>query len=187
MPREDKGLAQAYYLAAQKRFGILESTVIDIQCFYLAATYEKHVFRALPAWLLLQQACVRLRARLQRKRWDVHEDDSNNRIRRAEQRLYWSCVNAERYLCLRFFFACQCLKSPAYFVSRDANNFLVICGRGYLWGLVDLKRSIILTFFRLLRQGHSPMPDLNFARLGQTNDRQLQMSKVGYSTLRKYL
>lgn len=105
LPKGNKGLAQAYYLAAQKRFGILETAVTDIQCFYLAATYEKHMFRTLQAWLHIQQACVRLRARLQRNKWNLYGDSSSYRVRRAEQRLYWSCLNAERYTCPGSFFA----------------------------------------------------------------------------------
>lgn len=87
--------AETYYEAACKRIGYLGTTLMDIQCLYLAGIYKKHTLRILEAWFLTEQACSRLHAYLlcQRRPTGPYEQSDY----RLEQRLYWSCVKAERY------------------------------------------------------------------------------------------
>ncbi|CAI7625294.1 unnamed protein product [Penicillium pancosmium] len=85
--------AEAYYEAACKRIGYLGTTLMDIQCLYLAGIYKKHTLKILEAWFLTEQACSRLHAYLlcQRRPTGPYEQSDY----RLEQRLYWSCVKAE--------------------------------------------------------------------------------------------
>lgn len=95
---EDIEAAEAYFLAAKKRFGLLQTSVMDMQCLFLAVTYERFCLRPLRAWHFLEQACSRLQSHLSRKRSrrngaGVYEDDD---VQLLEHRLFWSCVKAER-------------------------------------------------------------------------------------------
>lgn len=87
--------AEAYHEAARKRVGYLGTSLLDIQCLYLAGIYEKHTLRILQAWFWTEQACSRLHAYLlcQRRPTGPYEQSDH----RLEQRLYWSCIKAERY------------------------------------------------------------------------------------------
>ena len=97
--------AEAYYSAAKRRLGLLQSSLLSVQCQYFAGLYEKFAIRPFAAWTLLQQACVRFQAYLYAKalgvgQGAVSEGDENGgigkgRARHIEQRLYWSCVKAE--------------------------------------------------------------------------------------------
>lgn len=95
---EDQDAAEAYYVAAQKRLGLLGDAIPDIQCFFFATIFEKFALRPLRAWFHVQQACNRLEARLlrrgERPLMPFREPDPENH--NLEQRLYWSCFRAER-------------------------------------------------------------------------------------------
>jgi hypothetical protein len=108
MSASDDVAAKAYYEAAQRRFGSLGSSLIDVQCFYFASLFERFAFRPLQAWMYLQQAATRLRLHhLQRhgenrRRHMTGQDDSrmesgpSNVSYHLEQRAFWSIHKAER-------------------------------------------------------------------------------------------
>ncbi|KAJ5771134.1 uncharacterized protein N7511_003185 [Penicillium nucicola] len=85
--------AEAYYEAARKRIGYLGTSLLDIQCLYLAGMYEKHTLRILQAWFFTEQACSRLHAYLLCQRGPTEPSEQSDH--RLEQRLYWSCIKAE--------------------------------------------------------------------------------------------
>ena len=95
----DQEGAEAYYVAAQKRLGLLGNSIQDIQCFFLAAMFEKTALHPLRAWHHIQQACNRLETRLLQRGEkpsalfkEPKPDDYH-----LEQRLFWSCFRAERF------------------------------------------------------------------------------------------
>lgn len=73
--------AEAYYLAARKRIGLLGTSIVDIQCLFFASIYERYALRILPAWLLIQQACSRLQMLIQARggahAWGGRPDPTN--------------------------------------------------------------------------------------------------------------
>ncbi|KAH8878695.1 hypothetical protein GQ53DRAFT_739821 [Thozetella sp. PMI_491] len=86
--------AEAYFLAAKQRIGLLNSSLLDIQCLFLASIYERCLMRPLRSWHLLHRASSCLQTLiLRRVRW--HSQLGNRRAQLLEQRLYWSCVKAE--------------------------------------------------------------------------------------------
>jgi transcription factor-like protein len=95
---ENQDTAEAYYVAAQKRLGLLGNAIQDIQCFFFATIFEKFSLRPLRAWFHVQQACNRLESRLlqrgERPLTPFNEPWPDNH--HLEQRLYWSCFRAER-------------------------------------------------------------------------------------------
>ena len=92
----DESSSEAYFSAAMRRLSLLPNSLISIQCQYFAGLYLKFSIRPLPAWTLLQQACVRFQAYLYAKALSVPRDTSSTKsTRHIEQRLYWSCVKAE--------------------------------------------------------------------------------------------
>ncbi|KAJ5137174.1 hypothetical protein N7448_005728 [Penicillium atrosanguineum] len=93
--KEGSSYAQAkvYYQTAQKRIGYLGTSLLDIQCLYLAGIYEKHTLGVLQAWFWIEQACSRLHAYILCKGRPTGVYEENER--RLEQRLYCSCVKAE--------------------------------------------------------------------------------------------
>ncbi|RSL74105.1 hypothetical protein CEP53_000498 [Fusarium sp. AF-6] len=97
---EDQDGAEAYYVAAQKRLGLLGNSIQDIQCFFLAGMFEKTALRPLRAWHHIQQACSRLVTRLLQRgeRPLAPFNDLNPENHHLEQRLFWSCLRAESEL-----------------------------------------------------------------------------------------
>ncbi|RSL91448.1 hypothetical protein CDV31_015465 [Fusarium ambrosium] len=97
---EDQDGAEAYYVAAQKRLGLLGNSIQDIQCFFLAGMFEKTALRPLRAWHHIQQACSRLVTRLLQRgeRPSAPFNDLNPENHHLEQRLFWSCLRAESEL-----------------------------------------------------------------------------------------
>ncbi|KAF4913604.1 hypothetical protein CGCVW01_v010797 [Colletotrichum viniferum] len=96
---EDCGVADAYYLAASKRIGLLGPSILDIQCLFLASMYEKCRLRPLRACFYIQQASTRLQAHLLRRgrrpwRAASGREDPTQPL---EQRVFWSCFKAEKY------------------------------------------------------------------------------------------
>uniref|UniRef100_A0A0B7JT75 Xylanolytic transcriptional activator regulatory domain-containing protein n=1 Tax=Bionectria ochroleuca TaxID=29856 RepID=A0A0B7JT75_BIOOC len=99
---EDLGKAKAYYLAAQKRFGLLGRSIQDIQCLFFAHIFEKSMLRPLEAWFYLQQAATRLEALLLRggeRAWPSFQGPPPKDYH-LEQRLFWSCFRSESELFL---------------------------------------------------------------------------------------
>ncbi|RMJ14395.1 hypothetical protein CDV36_005933 [Fusarium kuroshium] len=95
---ENKTNAEAYFLAAKKRLGLLGDSLLDIQCLFLAFIYEKTYFRHLQAWFYLQQAATRLQVRLLKtgtRPWVTCDSSGPNDLH-IEQRVFWSCFRAER-------------------------------------------------------------------------------------------
>ncbi|ROW08387.1 hypothetical protein VMCG_03099 [Cytospora schulzeri] len=93
-PTDEEGLATAesYYSAAKKRIGLLGSSILDMQCFFVASIYEKCCLRPLQAWFYIQQVCTRLQTHLLRKGKASRIADSGSGV---EARLFWSCIRAE--------------------------------------------------------------------------------------------
>lgn len=98
--KEDQAGAESYYIAAQKRLGLLGNHIQDIQCCFFAAIFEKFSMRPLRAWFQIQQACNRLEARLRQRgeRPGVPFQQTNPDDYHLEQRLFWSCFRAERFV-----------------------------------------------------------------------------------------
>ncbi|PLB52018.1 hypothetical protein P170DRAFT_471931 [Aspergillus steynii IBT 23096] len=90
-PPPEKHVAEAYFNEAKKRLGMLHTSLVDIQCLFLASIYEKHAIRPLQAWFCIQQASSRLKVRLSSRQASLDSVD-----RHLEQRLYWSLIRAER-------------------------------------------------------------------------------------------
>lgn len=96
---EDCGVADAYYLAASKRIGLLGPSILDIQCLFLASMYEKCRLRPLRACFYIQQASTRLQAHLLRRGRRPWRAASGREepTQPLEQRVFWSCFKAEKY------------------------------------------------------------------------------------------
>jgi hypothetical protein len=86
--------ADAYYIAARKRLGLLESSIQDTQCLFFASMYAKYCLQPLQAWFYIQQASARLQAHLLRRQ---RQPSLSLATLQLEQRLFWSCFRAERY------------------------------------------------------------------------------------------
>lgn len=97
---ENRATAEAYYLAARKRIGLLGTSIQDIQCLFFACVFEKYSMRPLQAWFYIQQASTRLQAHLIGcgRRPEVNRYPTDKRTYHLEQRLFWSCVKGERYV-----------------------------------------------------------------------------------------
>ncbi|KAK7458600.1 vegetative cell wall protein gp1 [Colletotrichum acutatum] len=91
----DPDTAQAYYLAAKKRLGLLEPSLLQIQCLFFCAVFEMYSLRPLQGWFYFNQASVQFKnlfwRRAQRRNWQ----SVSQKTRRLEQRLYWSCMKSE--------------------------------------------------------------------------------------------
>lgn len=57
---ENKIAAEAYFQAAKKRIGLLESSILDVQCLFFASVFERYAFRPASAWSYIQLGCTRL-------------------------------------------------------------------------------------------------------------------------------
>ncbi|XXH01798.1 hypothetical protein Hte_008159 [Hypoxylon texense] len=89
----DQATASSYYLAAKKRLGLLEPSILQVQCLFLCGMFAMYSLRPLRAWSYFNQASVSFRnfvwMRTQRGAGEVPERQ------RLEQRLYWSCMKSE--------------------------------------------------------------------------------------------
>ncbi|KAB8200198.1 hypothetical protein BDV34DRAFT_205348 [Aspergillus parasiticus] len=86
-----------YYLAAKKRLGLIEPSLLSIQCLFLCGVFEMYSMRALSAWEYFNQACCQLQNLFWKRglsRPSTDEQDSR-KSRQLEQRLYWSCMKSE--------------------------------------------------------------------------------------------
>lgn len=87
-------LAAAYYLAAKKRIGLIESSLLSVQCQFLCGVLEMYLLNPLKAWYHFSHACEQFR----NQQWrSAHKrgGDMSRETRRLEQRLYWSCMKSE--------------------------------------------------------------------------------------------
>ncbi len=94
---QDMVVAQAYWLAAKKRIGLLGDALIDIQCLFFASVFERYALRPLEAWFYIQMACTRLEAYLlrnNRQSWRP-EQTTDDPTRLLEQRVFWTCVKGK--------------------------------------------------------------------------------------------
>lgn len=86
--------AESYFLAAQRRMGMLlcGSGVIEAQCFFLAGVYLMATIRPVQAWKMFVQAlaCCQSFSRDQRANRAGSED-----VCSPQQRTYWTCFKSE--------------------------------------------------------------------------------------------
>ena len=83
--------AEAYYTAARKRTGLLDISVLAVQCTFLLGVYQMYSMRPLKAWMSFNQACAILQTYLHTR----SRQEATRANRRFEQRLYWSCLKSE--------------------------------------------------------------------------------------------
>ncbi|KAG5766325.1 hypothetical protein H9Q72_005628 [Fusarium xylarioides] len=91
----DPDTAASYYLAAKKRLGLLQPSLLYIQCLFLCGIYEMYCLHPLQAWFHFNRACVDLRNILWTRSQKKSSEASTQETCRLEQRLYWSCVKTE--------------------------------------------------------------------------------------------
>jgi hypothetical protein len=82
--------AESYYIASQKRIGLLKYSILASQCSFLSGVYEMYSLRPLRAWSSFNSACVMLQIYLKTK--DRTKDCPEETL---ERRLYWSCLKSE--------------------------------------------------------------------------------------------
>ncbi|KAJ5158784.1 uncharacterized protein N7500_008435 [Penicillium coprophilum] len=94
--------AEAYFLAAQKRMGMLlcRSGAIEAQCFFLAGVYLMTNLRSVEAWRMFVQALACCRGfSIPHTHGNRHEDTWD-----TKQRVYWTCLKSELELRLELNF-----------------------------------------------------------------------------------
>ncbi|KAF4936621.1 1-aminocyclopropane-1-carboxylate oxidase [Colletotrichum fructicola] len=91
----DPDTAQAYFFAAKKRLGLLEPSLLQVQCLFFCGVFEMYSLRPLPAWSYFNQACVQFKNLLWRRTQRRAPENMSQKARRLEQRLYWSCMKSE--------------------------------------------------------------------------------------------
>lgn len=101
---EDYQLAEAWFVAAQKRIGILLSHaggVLEAQCFFFSAVYLMHTFRPFAAWPMFLQAIASCQefhccSREPTERSlcpEAFVEDVDGW--RSEESMYWTCFKSE--------------------------------------------------------------------------------------------
>lgn len=88
---KDYPAGEAYYTAARKRIGLLDTSVLAIQCHFLLGVYQMYSMRPFKAWMSFNHACGILQTYL----FFQNQQDTTPTVRREEQRLYWSCLKSE--------------------------------------------------------------------------------------------
>ncbi|KAF6836705.1 vegetative cell wall protein gp1 [Colletotrichum plurivorum] len=91
----DPETAQAYYFAAKKRLGLLEPSLLQVQCLFFCGVFEMYSLHPLQAWFYFNQACVQFKNILWRRTQRRSAESVSQKARRLEQRLYWSCMKSE--------------------------------------------------------------------------------------------
>ncbi|KAH6892564.1 vegetative cell wall protein gp1 [Thelonectria olida] len=93
----NKDTCQAYYLAAKKRLGLMQPSLLYIQCLFFCGVLEMNFLEPLRAWNYFNLSCVHFRNLLWRQRHTQTGSvgEVSNERRRMEQRLYWSCMKSE--------------------------------------------------------------------------------------------
>lgn len=88
---KDYAAAEAYYGAARKRTGLLDNSILSVQCMFLLGVYQMYSMRPLKAWMSFSQACAMFQVYLRTESYR----QATRTARRLEQRLYWSCLKSE--------------------------------------------------------------------------------------------
>ena len=83
--------AEAYYTAARKRTGLLDNSVLAVQCTFLLGVYQMYSLRPLKAWMSFNQSCAIFQTYLHTR----SPQQAARATKRLEQRLYWSCLKSE--------------------------------------------------------------------------------------------
>ncbi|KAJ5320225.1 hypothetical protein N7508_000508 [Penicillium antarcticum] len=85
--------AESYFLAAQKRMGMLlcKNGAIEAQCFFLAGVYLMATLRPVGAWRMFVQALACCQGFSTRSTNDSQYEDEWN----TKQRIYWTCFKSE--------------------------------------------------------------------------------------------
>ncbi|KAL4968901.1 uncharacterized protein BDV14DRAFT_211388 [Aspergillus stella-maris] len=88
----DCAAAEAYYTAARKRIGLLDSSLIAVQCAFLIGVYEMYTMRPLRASLSFNRACIFFQTYLHSSSFTQPIEQSSESVR---SRLYWSCLKSD--------------------------------------------------------------------------------------------
>ncbi|KAH6695663.1 hypothetical protein F5X68DRAFT_258227 [Plectosphaerella plurivora] len=93
-------MAEAYFLAARKRMGMLEPSLIASQCHMLSGIYLMYTFRQIQGWAAFHQAGSTLSMYLKgRAALEGHVGDNHglpeSADKRLEQRIYWTVLKSE--------------------------------------------------------------------------------------------
>ncbi|EXJ80885.1 hypothetical protein A1O3_07173 [Capronia epimyces CBS 606.96] len=88
----DQSASRGYYVAARKRLGLLDLSLIAAQCHYLCGIYEMCSLSVTQAWHHYQQASVSVHWLLRRVSGSEPEPSANSGL---VERLYYSCVKTE--------------------------------------------------------------------------------------------
>lgn len=104
---EDYQLAEAWFVASQKRIGTLLSHgggILEAQCFFFSAVYLMHTFRPFSAWPLFLQAiaCCQNFQCFSKSSSEVsfpqHAFSEDGPGWRSEESVYWTCFKSELYV-----------------------------------------------------------------------------------------
>ncbi|KAL4957713.1 hypothetical protein BDW69DRAFT_8179 [Aspergillus filifer] len=88
----DCATAEAYYTAARKRIGLLDPSIIAVQCAFLIGVYEMYTMRPLRASLSFNRACAFFQTYLRSSSFTKPTEQSSESVR---SRLYWSCLKSD--------------------------------------------------------------------------------------------
>ncbi|KAL4941069.1 hypothetical protein BDV06DRAFT_229906 [Aspergillus oleicola] len=88
----DYATAESYYTAARKRIGLLDPSIIAIQCVFLIGVYEMYTMRPLRAWLSFNRACTLFQTYLHSSSFSQPIGHTSESVR---SRLYWSCLKSD--------------------------------------------------------------------------------------------
>ncbi|KAL2830036.1 hypothetical protein BDW59DRAFT_29634 [Aspergillus cavernicola] len=88
----DYTTSESYYTAARKRIGLLDSSIIAIQCAFLIGVFEMYSMRPLRAWLSFNRACTYFQTYLHSSSLGQPVEQSSETVR---SRLYWSCLKSD--------------------------------------------------------------------------------------------
>lgn len=86
------GTAESYYNAARKRIGLLDTSIVTIQCAFLIGVYEMYSMRPLRAWLSFNRACTHFQTYLHSAPLAQPAEQSSTTI---ISRLFWSCLKSD--------------------------------------------------------------------------------------------
>ncbi|KAF2086368.1 hypothetical protein K490DRAFT_7350, partial [Saccharata proteae CBS 121410] len=86
-------IAEDYYTAARKRIGLLDTSMLSTQCYFLSGVYEMYTLRPLQAWKSFHQACTCFQTYL--KAMSKQNRHQSEAVKNLEHRLYWSCLKSE--------------------------------------------------------------------------------------------
>ncbi|KAL2860710.1 uncharacterized protein BJX67DRAFT_386398 [Aspergillus lucknowensis] len=88
----DRATSESYYTAARKRIGLLDPSIIAIQCSFLIGVYEMYSIRPLRAWHSFNRACTYFLTYLHSSSLGQPVEQSSETVK---SRLYWSCLKSD--------------------------------------------------------------------------------------------